>query len=187
MNGDIFRHNTEYLNDRARKAIFGIKRKTKYIGNLPPVHMFHLYESMIEPILLYGSDLWGSSKVCTKNINKIYLWFIRIILNIKATTPNIITMGESGIIPPKVKCHINTILYFIRLNSLPDGSVVKSVFVELRHLHQMGLHNWYTRVIQLAQNYGIDPVSLNLCDSTKNYVKSIIKTAFIDSWKYLLT
>ena len=183
VKGDIFRYNTEYLNNRARSAIFGIKRKIKSIGNLPPVHMFHLYESMIEPILLYGSDLWGASSVCTKDINKIYLWFIRIVLNIKATTSNIITTGESGIIPPKVKCHINAILYFIRLNSLPCGSVVKSVFIELRKLHDMGFHNWYTKVLQLARNYGIDPIALDFCEGTKKNIKSIIKTAFVGSWK----
>ena len=54
--GDIFRNNTEFLNKKARNAIFGIKKKIKFIGNLPPVHMFYLYESMIKPILLYGSD-----------------------------------------------------------------------------------------------------------------------------------
>ena len=106
--GNIFKNNTNYLNDKARKAIFGMKKKLGFIGNLPPKHMFYLYESMIEPILLYGSDLWGSYKECTKDINKIYLWFIRIVLKIKATTCNLITMGESGIIPPEVKCHIQS-------------------------------------------------------------------------------
>ena len=181
--GDIFKNNTDYLSQKARNAIFGIKKKLKFMGHLPPMHMFYLYESMIEPILLYGSDLWGSFKDCTKDINKIYLWFIRIVLNIKATTCNVITMGESGIIPPEVKCHINSILYFIRLNSLPNGSVVKSVFNELQKLHLLGCQNWYSQILELSDKYGIKSTFLNFSESTKKTVKSIIKSHFINTWK----
>ena len=180
--GDMFRYNTDYLNCRARKAVFGIKQKLKHLGNIPPSHWFHIYESMIEPILIYGSDIWGASAGCTLNVDKVYLWFIRVILNIKATTPNIITMGESGIIPPRVKCHENVIIYFIRLNSMACGSVVKSVFKELKRLHTLGYSNWYTEVLLLAKYYEIEPLHLKYCQSSKKYVKNKIRNDFRLSW-----
>ena len=183
VRGDIFKYNTEYLNNKARKAIFAIKQKIKSVGKLPPTHWFHIYESMIEPILLYGSDLWGVSRVCTANINKIYLWFMRIILNIKATTPNLITMGESGIIPPKTKCHINALLYFIRLNTMPAGSVVKHVFMELQRLHSIGYYNWYSRILELAKYYQLELTGLQFGENTKRNIKTRVKEAFILSWK----
>ena len=183
LKGDIFMNNTDYLNSKARSAIFAIKQKLKCVGKLPPTHWFHLYESMIEPILLYGSDLWGASRVCTANINKIYLWYIRIVLNIKATTSNKITMGETGIIPPEVKCHQSVMLYFIRLNSLPTGSVVKNVFLELERLHDNGFSNWYTSVLELAKSYKIDLTNYNFSESTKRTIKTIVKQSFIQSWK----
>ena len=183
VKGDMFRLNAEYLNKRARSATFGIKQKLKHIGNLPPTQWFHVYQTMIEPILLYGSDLWGSSLQCTLDIDKIYLWFIRIILNIKATTSNIITMGESGIIPPKIKCHQNIILYFIRLNSMPFGSVVKNVFLELKRMHGLGFKNWYSKVLMIAKNYKIDIVNANYSNNVKIAVKNDIKNVFIETWK----
>ena len=137
---------------------------------------------MIEPILLYGSDLWGASLLSTSNIDKIYLWFIRIVLNIKATTSNIMTMGESGIIPPKVKCHENVIMYFCRLNSLPIGSVLKNVFLELKRLHDMGFENWYSRVLLLAKNYKIDVMNIKFNESSKNMIKTNIRNVFIQNW-----
>ena len=181
--GDIFKYNTEHLNNKARNAIFAIKQKTKSICKLPPTHWFHIYESMIEPILLYGSDLWGVSKVCTADINKIYFWFVRNVLNIKATTSNHITMGESGIVPPKIKCHINAMLYFIRLNTMPEGSIVKQVFVELQRLHSIGYYNWYSRILELAKHYQLNLIGLTFEDNTKRQIKTHIKDAFINTWK----
>ena len=178
----MFRCNVKHINNKARGAVFGIRQKVKNIGNLPPTHWLHIYESMIEPVLLYGSDLWGASVKCTADINKIYLWYIRNLLNVKATTSNIITMGESGVIPPKTRCHQNAILYFIRLNSMPTGSLVKSVFLELKHLHNMGVNTWYSKVIELARYYKIDPLMFTYCDRTKLEVKTITKNIFIQKW-----
>ena len=138
---------------------------------------------MIEPILLYGSDLWGVSQHCVSNIDKLYLWFIRITLNIKATTSNIITMGESGMIPPKVKCHENVILYFIRLNSLPNGSVVKHVFLEQKRLHSLGFNTWYSKVLGIAKHYDLDPLIFEYNENTKKTIKTNIRNVFIQSWK----
>ena len=183
INGDIFKNNTNYLNEKAKNGIFLLKQSTKFLGNLPPVHMLYLYESMIEPILLYGSDLWGSSKTCTQNINKVFLWFVRIVLNIKSTTSNIITMGESGMIPPNIKCHINVIIYFVRLNSMKSGPVIKNVFNELHNFHNLGFKNWYSNVLELAKQYNIDPTSLEYNMSTKKSIKSIVCASFIESWK----
>ena len=183
IQGDMFRLNADYLNKKARSAIFGIKQKLKQVGNIPPTQWFHIYQSMIEPILLYGSDLWGASLLCTSKIDKIYLWFIRMVLNIKATTSNVITIGEAGIIPPKIKCHQNVILYFIRLNSLPIGSVLKNVFLELKRLHDLGFSNWYSKVLKLARDYNIDPLNIEYSESAKRMIKSKLRNAFIETWK----
>ena len=178
----MFRCNTEYLSSKARMSAFGIRKRLKNLKNIPPSHWFHIYESMIEPILIYGSDLWGASVACTSNINKVYLWYIRIILNIKATTSNVITMGESGLIPPEIKCHENVILYFIRLKAMTSSSVVKNVFIELERLHTLGYDNWYSEVLRLAHNYDIDIENLKYCESTKKKVKGQMRNQFMNEW-----
>ena len=45
--GNIFKHNPEYLNNRAKKAIFGIQKKLKHVPNMLPTHMFYLYDTYI--------------------------------------------------------------------------------------------------------------------------------------------
>ena len=92
-------------------------------------------------------------------------------------------MGESGMIPPHIKCHINVILYFIRLNKVKEGSVIKNVFNELHYLHNIGFRNWYSNVLDLAKKYNIDPTSFDYNMSTKKSIKSIVCTSFIESWR----
>ena len=181
--GNIFKHNVDYLNNRAKKAIFGIQKKLKHIASIPPTHMFYLYETLIQPILLYGSDIWGATPQCTKDIDNVFLWFVRCVLGIKATTCNIITIGESGIIPPHVKCHENVILNFIRLNFISKGSVVKTVFNELELLHNNGIHCWYTQVLDLCKKYDIDPMVYSYNTCTKTDIRRIIRSQYITSWK----
>lgn len=91
--------------------------------------------------------------------------------------------GESGVFPPSVHCHQNVILYYIRLNNLPSGSVLKSVFNEMQNLRDLSTcNNWCSNVSKLAKIYEIDIESLEFSDKTKLQVKSIIRQKFISDW-----
>ena len=59
--GDMFKMNYDYLCESARRAIFAVLKRIRKISPLPPKCMLYIFQSMIEPILLYGSDVWGHS------------------------------------------------------------------------------------------------------------------------------
>ena len=182
-NSNIFQDNSCYLNEKARRAIFGIQNKVRSAGCISPKHMLYLFETLVQPILLYGSDVWGLYNQCTKEIDNTFMWFLRGVLCVKPTTCNIITVGEAGIIPPSVKCHQNVLLNFIRLNCMPKGCVVKSVFSESDRMHDIGINCWFSRAIELGKNYGLDLKSYDYNDKTKLEVKSIIRDNYIRKWK----
>ena len=99
---DIFSQNYDYLCDRARKASFALTKRINRFGNIPPICRLHLFESCIQPILLFGSEVWGASKTGREKVDKIFLRFLRTVLGVKATTSNAITLGECGMIPSPV-------------------------------------------------------------------------------------
>ena len=86
--GDIRRENYEYPCDKARKAIFGLLTRLRDIGQLPPLAMKNLFESFVQPILTYESDVWGVSKPGMDAVDKVLLWFLRLVLHVKPTTSN---------------------------------------------------------------------------------------------------
>ena len=127
-------------------------------------------ESCVQPILTYGSDVWGTNKAGSDAVDKILLWFLRLVLHVKPSTSNLITLGECGKIPPGVFCETNCILFVLRLHSLSESSITNIMFQEQRRLHGLGFKTWYGKVWELAQMHGID-----LKDNyTKGEIKHIV-------------
>ena len=129
--------NYRYICDQARKAIFSLYRKIKAIKALPPTIMFYMFDVLIRPILTYGSDIWGFSKLAGSTLDKIFLNYNRCTLHVKATTCNAIVRGECGKFPPSVHCHINVLTYYHSLLTMSKGKVVKSVFKALYNLPRL--------------------------------------------------
>ena len=93
-NGDIFKNTYSYLSDKARKAIFLFFRKSRKFGILPPSIMIKIYTTLIQPILLYGSDVWGNTKGGGECIDKVCLFFLRCILKVKKSTSKLMVYGR---------------------------------------------------------------------------------------------
>ena len=79
-NGDMFGANYQHLCNKARQAIFALFKRVKTLGILPVKIMMYLFRSLIMPILVYGSDVWGINFNATKSMDTIFLWYARTIL-----------------------------------------------------------------------------------------------------------
>ena len=183
INGDIFSKNPDYLKGKARQSIFSFLNRVKRIGSPSPKCLFDLYECLSQPILLYGSDLWGYSKNNTSSIDLLTNWYIRLVLGVKQGTGIPMLQGESGVVPPSVICHQRVMLYYIRLNNLPKGSVLKSAFLDMKRLSELSsTNNWCSHVLSIGNQYGLDLDLLDFNESTKTHVKSIVRSSFISKW-----
>ena len=122
-----------------------MKRKVKHVGSMPPNIMLHLFQSLIEPILTYGSEVWGVYKQGPASADKVFMKFARCLLGVKASTSNLMTLGECGHFPPSVPCAISVLCYLNRLHHMSDHRVVKQVFIELKRLHDLSFPTWVTQ------------------------------------------
>lgn len=178
--GDIFSKNYEYLSGQSRKAMYSIKKRLKSAGQLPPRIQIHLFENLVRPILLYGSDVWGVNVSSNMPIDKLFYHYMRCVLHVKSTTSNVIVAGECGQMPPSVYCHINTLCYLKRLKDLPDTKVVKQVYNELYRLHQCGVKTWVTKACELAEQYEVDISSND--PNFKKYCKMTVSNCYKRNW-----
>jgi len=177
---DMFSENYNYLCDQARKALFALERKTKGLGKLPPKLMLYSFDTLVKPILVYGSDVWGANKAGVAALDKVFLRFARCILGVKATTSNIITFGECGQMPPSATCTVSVISFMNRLVHLPDNALVKRVYNELNSLHLHGFRTWVTTVRELVLQYNLD---INLDPKVfKLKCKFVVNNSFKDKW-----
>ena len=116
--GVIFKYNGTFFDtkkklvDQAQKALFYIY---KIIRNesIPIDLQCKIFDSMIEPILLYGSEVWGFENL--KIIEQTHLKFYKRVLKVRNTTPNFMVYGELGRFPLEVKIKVRMILYWCKL------------------------------------------------------------------------
>ena len=132
--------------------------------------------------MLSDSDIWGISLKAQKSVDKVFHWFMKLMLHVTQNTSNVMLIGEVGMFPPSVLCHRHTLMYFIRLNNMPQGSVLKSVFLASKRLCELGHRSWYTKVWELAQSYNLDINSYDDSNASKQLIKSTVAEKCTFEW-----
>lgn len=143
--------------------------------------MFHIFDSLVKPILVYGSDVWGVNSASGIAVDKVFMNFMKHILGVKMTTSNIMTIGECGRAPPSVYCNINTLCYLNRLEKMQPTSIAKQVYWELSKLHDLGFKTWATKAWELVRKYEVD-IEHDI-NKFKSHCKNTVLAKYISTWK----
>ena len=113
--GVVFRYNGSFQAtirnniEKARKAFFRLKQLNRTLCLRAPV-MLTLLEKVIEPILLYGSEIWGYDKL--DSLEVFHRHCIRQIIGTSKNSPCCMVYGESGIEPIKYKVWQRMVAYW---------------------------------------------------------------------------
>ena len=180
LNQSVFNSNAEYLTDKARKAIYAMANRTKFVNPITPDMKLFMFDTLVKPILTYGSDVWGHHKSMLNQIDKVYLRFARSSLAVKGTTSNVITIGECGSFPPSVSCKVAILNYHNRVANMPDTLIAKQVYNELVNLHNIGFKNWVTDVYDILLFYRLKVTSDH--HKFKLNSKKTVKEQYISTW-----
>jgi hypothetical protein len=113
-----------------------------------------MFDSMIEPILLYGSDVLGNENF--KVIEQIQLKFCKQILKVRNTTPHFMIYGELGRFPLEIRVKLRMITFWSKLvlNENKLSSVLyrlmyllktkhQDSFKWLNHIESIFIFNWH--------------------------------------------
>ena len=60
--------------------------------------------------------------------------------------------------------------------------ILKNVFLELKKIHRNGFTNWYSKVLQLAEDYEIDILEEKYSESMKRIIRNKIEKSFVQNW-----
>jgi hypothetical protein len=120
-----FTKNQKMLVDSARKAMFAILRKSKKLF-LPLDIQCHMFDTMVVPILLYGSEVWGYENL--NIIESLHLKFCKILLNVKNTTSNCCVYGELGREPLDLSAHTRMICFWSRIITAKQSKLTKILY-----------------------------------------------------------
>lgn len=97
------------LSNKATNAIYSLNRKIN-IKFLSPSTILRLFDNLISPILLYGSEVWEPyinqtfEKWDSNSIEKVHLHYMKRLLGVNRSTTNVLVRGELGRYSLKGKC-----------------------------------------------------------------------------------
>ena len=72
-----------------------------------------VFEKTVTPILLYGCEVIGTGNIDI--LEQVQLKFLKVILNLKKSTPNCMVYGETGVMPLKIDVQCRIISYWSKL------------------------------------------------------------------------
>jgi hypothetical protein len=162
-----------YLADSATRALECIIAKSKVFGGLPYNVYKTLYDSMVSPILEYGSHIWGQREF--KCVNNVFYRANRYFMAVGKYMPNLAVLGEMGWEVPLIKQWANVVRYWHKLNRMDIARLPR------KYMEGMKSRNtaWYKRLKDKLDNLRL----LHITDHnymktrSKKYVVQEVKTS----------
>ena len=139
---------------QAKKAMFSLITKSRRL-DVPIDITLDLFDKLVLPILIYGSEVWGHSNL--KPIEIFYRNFIRRLLKKGESTSNCMLYGET------VKTSIQPIIekrmisFWLRLTQDKPQRliyVVYSFIIKMRNKNQYE-SQWIEKIVEILQNCGM--------------------------------
>ena len=98
--------------NKARRAFYSQMRHVKQ-NNLPLSTHIEMFLKAVDPILLFGSEIWGFENLAS--LEKFRIRCLKTILHLKSSTPDYMIYGELGILPLEHDVKLRMINYWCKL------------------------------------------------------------------------
>ena len=156
-----FKHAQKALVSKASKALFKIKSITRNV-NLKPSTIIKLFDQLVEPILLYGSEIWGPTEIkvkpdgtfplfeaCDKlSAEYLHLKFCRYLLGCNRTSPKAAVRGDLGRYPLLIKIWTQSIKYLTYIKGKDSASLVYNSLLEQQNINKS--NSWLSCIKQIT-------------------------------------
>lgn len=178
-NGRFQKHN-QRLADCARKAMFAVLRKSRKL-HLPVDLQLQLFDSIVTPILLYGSEVSGFENC--EILEKLCIEFYKIILHAKKSTPNVILYGELGRYHIDILVKARMIGFWQRIiNGKPD-KISHKLYKILLAMHQQDFFHskWLLSIKNVLHE--CDKEQIWLAQEASNSISKAVKQKLTENFK----
>ena len=166
----------------ASRAMFSILSKSRSL-HLDIDTQLHLFNSMVVPIMMYGSEVWGYTDL--KLIERLQLRFCKIILKVKKSTPNSMVLGELGVYP--IELYIKNRMLSFWLKQI-QGNKCKLSYMLYQLVNNLdNISTWITYVQNILNGCGLQYIwysqgyNINI-NWLKEYSLMIYKDQFQQEW-----
>ena len=192
--GTLFQYNNKFHKNikaqslSAERAMYALLKKGRKL-DLPLDVQIELFDKCVKPILLYNCEVWAHEKM--ELCDKLQLKFLKMILNVKTSTPTCMVLGEVGCYPVSLDAKCRLLCFWFKLCiDVCNGSTKISVLM-FRLCSQLFLSSeyklsWLNTVRSLLNDLGLSYMWLYGYSYSLHYFKNLVKQRlrdqFLQAW-----
>ena len=149
------------LSDRGLRAMHKLFSDTHELYAPEPSFLCALFDKLVKPVLLYGSEIWGFHKAA--DVERVHLLFCKIILHLKRNTANYFIYGELGRYPLILDSKIQIIRYWLKTIIYKRNPLAYNVYQTMYNNCENGIatEGWTVSIKSLLFNLGLNFVWYN--------------------------
>ena len=180
------------LSCKAKRAIYAMNSKIN-IRFLSVKTLLRLFDSLICPILLYGSEVWepflnqDEDKWDTNPIERVHMQFIKRILGLNRSTSTVLIRGDMGRFSLQSLIISRNLKYLKQIKNKKDETLVKQAFIyeNSRSASRVSIENTiikFKNKLRILLDKEIDIYNLST-----NSLKNKINFIYSQNWKQRLS
>ena len=199
---DSSKQTAKIMKDKALKAIFKILKSFNGRPNSVKVGI-KLFESLVKPILLYGSESWGAglykfeqllkiekgkTKLYFDNpLEKLQMKWYKGLLGVNRKATNIAVLAELGKYPVAIDIATNIIKYWLRIVNFDTSALIYECYTDNVILLQGQNKCWLNAVREILHATGFHQVWLDQNTQDKTHlaadVRKKLEEIYQEQWK----
>ena len=168
------------LVNQAQKALYSLYKSIRNQA-IPLDLQLKMFDAMVEPILLYGCEIWGYENL--KILEQIHLNFCKRILRVRSSTPNYMVYGELGRFPLEIKVKIRMTSFWRRI--MHGDKLSSNMYRLLLSLMQNSGQSfkWLNFIESIFNDTGLGYVFVNQDSADyKHLIKQVLQDQYIQKW-----
>jgi len=186
LKGNMFKTMINYIAEKGFKASFATMKKCASVGYLTPKIALHLFDSCVASVLSYASEIWSKDREIPV-IEKVHLRFLKYILGVKNSTCTLAIYGELGRFPLHLQQMLATVKYWVRLETMPEDSIVKQTYNMVKGFDNAGYRTWISNVRDIFSMYDLsncfrENFNIREGELLCMKIKDVMYTRFKDEW-----
>ena len=160
---------TKQLN-QARRAMYSLLSKS-YSLDLPIDILLELFDQLVIPVLLYGSEVWGFEVI--RNLEVFHMKFCKQILKLNRSTANCMVLGELGRFSLEKYISNRMINFWCNLEHSGQNKLSGMVYNVLKLLYNENVYQspWIKKIKTLLDMLGMSDLWYTCENTNSTWIK----------------
>jgi hypothetical protein len=140
----------EHRFEKGRRARFAVSRRCSEMGIENVRVQYRLFDSLVKPVLSYGSEVWGPgfmTKACCTKLNGVQLSFIKRAMGIRDTTPTACLSSELDVDTISEVLLGNALRFYVKIRARDEDDLVRLALSE--NIAHEG--KWFKRLLSVVK------------------------------------